>query len=70
MTEKRLLRRHSFLLTLWEEAGPYPNGPPVWRASLEDAWTTERYGFKDLCELTRFLEQWTGSSSAQPGEKD
>ncbi len=64
------LRRHSFVLTLWEEAGPYPNAPPVWRASLEDAWTAERYGFRDLPDLICFLEQWTAPISSGPNEED
>ncbi len=52
------LRRYSFILSLWSEAGPYPNSLPVWRISLEDAWTLRRWGFKDLAGLMHFLEQW------------
>ncbi|MBN1483864.1 MAG: hypothetical protein JXA37_04015 [Chloroflexia bacterium] len=52
------LRRHSFILSLWPEAGPYPNSGLVWRISLKDARTFKRWGFKDLAALTRFLEQW------------
>ena len=56
---KRPLRRHSFILSLWAEAGPFPHSPPIWRISLEDSLTTERRGFKDLTELAQFLEKWT-----------
>ncbi len=59
MDGKRPLRRHSFILILWAEAGALPDSRPVWRASLEDTQTARRYGFKDLAELTRFLEQQT-----------
>lgn len=57
MDEKRPLRRYSFILILWAEAGALPDSLPVWRASLEDTQTAQRYGFKDLAELTRFLER-------------
>jgi hypothetical protein len=55
---KRPLRRYSFILSLWSEAGPYPNSPLAWRISLEDAQTLRRWGFKDLAGLTRFLAKW------------
>ncbi|GAB4270441.1 MAG: hypothetical protein Kow0080_14890 [Candidatus Promineifilaceae bacterium] len=59
MDEKRPLRRHTFILILWAEAGVFPGSQPVWRVSLEDTQTARRYGFKDLAELTRFLERQT-----------
>ncbi len=51
-------QRHSFILVLWTEAGPYPNSPPVWRISLEAPVTSVRWGFKCLAELIDFLEEW------------
>ncbi len=56
---KRPLQRYSFILSLWREAGPYPNSPPVWRISLEEVLSLERWGFHDLTGLIRFLEEWT-----------
>lgn len=55
----RPLRRYSFILSLWTEAGAYPNGPPVWRISLEDPLTLKRWAFEDLTRLIHFLERWT-----------
>lgn len=54
----RPLRRYSFILSLWIEAGSYPNSPPVWRISLEDPLTLKRWAFEDLARLIRFLERW------------
>lgn len=65
----RRLRRYSFILSLWSEAGPYPGSSPVWRISLEDAQTLRRWGFKDLAGLVRFLEQWTAALPPQEPEK-
>ncbi len=56
---KRPLRYHSFILTLWQEAGAAPDQPQVWRFRLEDPHGTVRRGFKDIAELVRFLEEWT-----------
>lgn len=53
------LRHHSFILSLWPEGGALPNGPPVWRYSLQDPLTSQRRGFKELADLVRFLEEWT-----------
>jgi hypothetical protein len=52
---KRPYRHHSFILSLWLET----DNPPAWRYSLEEPYTAERHGFKDLLELVRFLEVWT-----------
>ena len=60
MKETRPLRRRSFILVLWAESGTMPGSPPVWRASLEDTQTARRYGFKNLAEMSRFLERQTG----------
>lgn len=63
---KRPLQYHSFILTLWTEGSGLPNAPPVWRISLQDPYTSERRGFKDLAELGRFLAGWT---AVPPAEK-
>jgi hypothetical protein len=44
---------HSYLLRLWLES----NDPPAWRAILESPVNGERYGFSDLQELFKFIEQ-------------
>jgi hypothetical protein len=51
----RTPRYHTFLLSLWEEAGSAPG----WRCSLENPHTGERKGFKSLDELTAYLREWT-----------
>ena len=57
----------AYLLRLWEE-DDYENGDdkmsaPVWRASLEDASTHERYGFDRLDALFEFVKKQTVSAS-------
>jgi len=47
-----------FILSLWQEGGEEANGPPVWRASLENPRTNERSGFKRLADLLQFLQVW------------
>lgn len=59
--EKRPLRHHSFILSLWQEAGAAPEGQPVWRIRLEDPHTAERHGFTNLTALVHYLKQWTES---------
>jgi hypothetical protein len=52
MTDKE--RRYlSYLLRLWQE---WDRLPAVWRASLEDPHTGERFGFADIIQLFAFLE--------------
>ena len=55
---ERPVRYHTFLLSLWDEAGRMPS----WRFSLEDPHTGKRVGFRSLDELTRYLMDWTGRS--------
>jgi hypothetical protein len=57
----RPARYHTFLLTLWAEAG----SEPEWRCSLENPHTGTRTGFASLDELARYLRAWT--SEARPG---
>jgi hypothetical protein len=67
--ETRPLQRYSFVLSLWPETGPYPHSRPAWRTSLEDPMTLQRWGFKNLTELIRFLEQWIAEQPPEAGEK-
>ncbi len=53
-TAKEPREYFSYLLRLWKVSGA---GPPVWRASLEDARTGERIGFADLDILFAFLKE-------------
>lgn len=62
---KRPSQRHSFILSLWTEAGPYPHGPLVWRISLENSLTSERQGFNDLEALARYLEKWAAEQPSK-----
>ena len=56
------LRYHHFVLLVWEERGA--DGQHLtWRFSLQDSQKEARIGFKNLDELTAFLERWMKSSS-------
>lgn len=50
------LRYLSYLLRYWEERGPQPSQPAIWRFSLEDVETGERRGFANLEALVAFLQ--------------
>lgn len=56
---KQLPQRQSFILTLWAENDPLLAQRPVWRCSLENPYTAERQGFKNVADLLRYLERWT-----------
>ena len=59
---------HHFVLLLWEERNT--NGQHVtWRFSLQDSQKEKRIGFKNLDELTAFLERWMKSSSEDDSNK-
>ena len=61
---------HHFVLLLWEERDA--NGRLVtWRMSLQDSQKEARIGFRNLEELTKFLEAWIKDSSENnfPKEK-
>lgn len=48
---------HHFILLVWEERGA-DGQHVVWRFSLQDSQKETRFGFKDLEELTAYLEKW------------
>ena len=53
---------HHFILLVWEERAA--NGQHLtWRFSLQDSQKEARIGFKNLEELTGFLEGWMRASS-------
>lgn len=58
-------RYHIFVLSLWEESGGFPGERTNWRFSLEQAQAAGRKGFKNLAELTAYLEAWM---QAPPGD--
>ncbi len=60
-TTRRPPRYHTFLLSLWEEAGSTPN----WRCSLENPHTGERKGFRNVEELAAFLQDWLTQQAAK-----
>jgi len=53
---------HHFVLLVWEERDAN-GGHVIWRFSLQDSQKEERIGFKNLEELTAFLERWMKDSS-------
>lgn len=56
--EKRPLRYHSFILTLWIEIAADSSSQEGWRFTLQDPQTSRRRGFTELNELMHFLEKW------------
>ncbi len=46
-----------FVFRLWKEQGMALDRPAVWRFSLEDIRTRERYGFGSLEGLITFLQE-------------
>jgi hypothetical protein len=52
-------RRSIYLLTMWQERPTSLEAPAVWRFSLEDARTGQRYGFASLEHMLAFLERQT-----------
>lgn len=60
--------RH-FILLVWEERGA-DGEHAAWRFSLQDSQKETRFGFKDLEELTAFLESWMKDSSEDSSQKE
>jgi len=57
LLETRPPRYHHFVLLVWEERDA--DGQHVtWRFSLQDSQKEARIGFKNLNDLTAFLERW------------
>jgi hypothetical protein len=61
-TPQKPLRYHHFLLLVWEERDDLGRHV-TWRFSLRDSQKEKRIGFKNLAELTAYLEQWMKDSS-------
>ena len=62
VTQARPPRYHHFILLVWEERDA--DGRHVtWRFSLQDSQKEARTGFKNLAELTVFLDRWMKSAS-------
>lgn len=60
--------RH-FILRVWEERGA-DGQHEAWRFSLQDSQKEARIGFKNLEELTAFLESWMKDSSEDSSKKE
>jgi hypothetical protein len=59
---------HHFVLLVWEERGA--DGHHIaWRFSVQDSQKEARIGFKNLEELTGFLERWMKDSSEADSNK-
>ncbi|HNE69742.1 MAG TPA: hypothetical protein PLE39_15280 [Anaerolineales bacterium] len=54
---------HHFILLVWEECDVMGRHL-AWRFSLQDSQKETRIGFKNLEELTVFLERWMKDPSA------
>lgn len=68
-TDLRPPHYHHFVLLLWEERGA--DGQHLtWRFSLQDSHKEMRIGFKNLEELTAFLEKWMNPSSDENSPKE
>ncbi len=52
-----LLKRSIYLLAIWQERAASSKHAAVWRFSLEDARTGERWGFANLEQILTFLEK-------------
>jgi len=64
LSQTRPPQYHHFVLLVWEERDSI--GQRVtWRFSLQDSQKEERIGFKNLEELTAFLERWMKDSSEE-----
>lgn len=59
-------RYNFFILGLWQQPGRQTGAPVDWRIVLEDPHTAERSSFKDMTELTAFLNKWM--AGLPPGE--
>ena len=59
---------HHFVLLVWEERGA-DGSHAAWRLSLQDSQKEARIGFKNLEELTAFLEKWMKDSSEDDSTK-
>lgn len=58
-------RYRHFVLLVWEERGA-DGQHEAWRFSLQDSQKEAHIGFKNLQELTAFLEKWMKDSSENP----
>jgi hypothetical protein len=65
MSQRRPARRYVYLLRIWEERADDPDGA-VYRFSLEEARSHERYGFSDLERLIAFLNALAEPDGAAP----
>jgi len=64
-TEPSPRRYNFFILGLWLQPGSQTGTPVDWRIVLEDPHTAERSSFKDVTELTTFLNEWMACPAAR-----
>ncbi len=67
-TRPRLPRYRYFVLLVWQERD-HEGRHVTWRFSLQDSQKETRIGFKNLEELTAFLEAWMKDSSEDNSNK-
>lgn len=68
LPQTRPPRYHHFILLVWEERGA-DGQHEAWRFSLHDPQKEMRIGFKNLEELTAFLESWMLNASDDDSNK-
>ncbi len=59
-------REHHYILCIWSDS----DGETVWRASLENLRTKEKFHFKNLEDLQTFLHPWPDRHEKEPGSSD
>ena len=62
--DRRVTRRHLFILCLWKDSGS------AWRISLEDAHSGERHGFASTTPLVEFLKEVMEEAQSNIAESD
>jgi hypothetical protein len=62
-------RYRSYLLAFWEERSRDPDGPVVWRFSLEDPRTGQRRGFAGPEALAAFLRAELSGGKDEPSDE-
>jgi len=62
MTTSANKRRHTFLIRIWREPGPFSTeAQGNWRAHIQHVPSGESRYVDDITSLITFFEQWTGA---------
>lgn len=63
-------RRFVYIVMIWEERPASPGSPAVWRTSVEDAHTGERWGFACLEQAAAFLRHRRDDDARSPSQQN